>query len=44
MTKNISNQFLMETKERQRDIMSNAVDSTCCYCIRENCDGQMLVM
>lgn len=39
MTKNISNQFLMETKERQRDIMSNAVDSTCCYCIRENCDG-----
>lgn len=39
MTENISNAFLMETKERQRDIMSNAVDNTCCYCIREDCDG-----
>lgn len=39
MTENISNQFLMETKERQRDIMSNAVDSTCRYCIKEDCDG-----
>lgn len=39
MTETISNQFLMETKERQRDIMSNAVDSTCRYCIKEYCDG-----
>lgn len=39
MTENISNEFLMESKERQRDIMSNAVDNTCCYCIREDCDG-----
>lgn len=39
MTETISNQFLMETKERQRDIMSNAVDSTCRYCIKEDCDG-----
>ena len=39
MTENISNTFLMETKEKQQDIMSNAVGSTCRYCIRENCDG-----
>lgn len=39
MTENISNAFLTETKERQRDIMTNAVDSICCYCIREDCDG-----
>lgn len=39
MTKNISNEFLMELKERQQDIMSDAVDSTCRYCIREDCDG-----
>lgn len=39
MTENISNQFLMETKETQQNIMSDAVDSTCRYCIREDCNG-----
>lgn len=39
MTENISNEFLMESKERQQDIMSNAVESTCRYCIRVDCDG-----
>lgn len=39
MTKNISNAFLTETKERQQDIMTNVVDSTCRYCIREDCNG-----
>lgn len=39
MTENISNEFLMESKERQQDIMSDAVDSTCRYCIKEDCNG-----
>lgn len=39
MTENISNEFLMESKEKQQDIMSDAVDSICRYCIRENCNG-----
>lgn len=39
MTENISNEFLMETKETQQNIMSDAVDSTCRYCIREDCNG-----
>ena len=39
MTGNISNEFLMNTKERQQDIVSNAVDGVCRYCIKEDCNG-----
>ena len=39
MTGNISNEFLMDAKERQQDIVSNAVDGVCRYCIKEDCNG-----
>ena len=39
MTGNISNEFLMNTKERQQDIVSNAVDGVCRYCTKEDCNG-----
>lgn len=39
MTENISNEFLMESKETQQNIMSDTVDSVCRYCIREDCNG-----
>lgn len=37
MIMNISNEFLMESKETQQNIVSNAVDGVCRYCTKEDC-------
>lgn len=38
MEGNISNEFLMESKETQQNIASNAVDRVCHYCMKETCN------